>query len=766
MSHSSGDRRARLAVAKRVAYAGAAVLVLTGCRSDGGLRVAEIVSAPARVATVTLAPSTLSLSGFGVLSAVVRDSAGFILVGRTVVWTSADTMIASVSGAGVVVSRFPGQTTITATSEGVAGSAQIVVPGPALVASVVVIPDTVSVEVGQSWQLSVRTLDSAARFTSQPVVWSSSDNVRAVVSANGVVNALSAGTVTISATSGGKIGSATVRVFPTLAVGTITLLPDTITAQVGGWAIFTPIITDVQGNRVRRTVSWSTSNASIAQALAQSQFDVAVSALSPGTVFIIATSGGRTGTATLRVVPPPAVAQLFVSPVAVSLPVGRTIVLTASAQDGAGGSIFPATTWRSSDSTRAVVGLYGSVTTLAAGTVSIIATAGGRTAQSTITVTPFAAQSLVAVAAGRDNACGISDTGAALCWGQDYFGARGDGDKSDTLARPVPARVSGTGSFVAISAGDYHVCAVSAAGSAFCWGSNTRGQLGSGPPSPTCVRYGGGYPCSAVPAPVSGGLAIRRIAAGGSTTCATTSNNSAYCWGDNASGQLGTGNTASSDVPAAVATSMSFASIAVGRSHACALTPGGKAYCWGSNSVGQTGAPTRTTCPDGAGRIVGCSMTPQPVDNGLTFTSITAGGDHSCALTADGSAWCWGANASGELGNGTQTLSGVPVAVSGGLHFSAISAGETHTCGITSTGTWCWGSNSAEQLGAGLKVTFSAQPVLVRGGFSFETISAGGTHSCGVVVRVAYCWGSNGLGQLGTGDLKPSPVPGIAVTTP
>lgn len=753
-------------MARRVAYLGVALLIVSGCRSDGALGVVEGITRPAAVATVTIAPSTVSLSGFGNLSAVVRDSAGFVLVGRTVVWTSADTLIASVSDAGAIVARFPGQTTITATSEGVKGSAQVVVPAPASVASVVVIPDTVSVEVGQGWQLNVRTLDSAGGFTAQPVVWSSSDSARAVVSANGVVSALSAGTVTITASSGGKSGRATVRVFPTLPVGTITLLPDTITAQVGGWAVFTPIITDVQGNRVRRTVSWSTSNASVAQALAQSQFDVAVSALSPGTAFIIASSGGRTGTATLRVVLPPAVAQLAVSPVAVSVPVGRTIVFTATAQDGSGATIYPPTTWRSSDTTRAIVGLYGSVTTLAAGTVNIIVTAGGRTAQATITVTPFTPQPLVTVAAGYNDTCGIADTGAALCWGQDFFGGRGDGGNADTLARPVPGRVSGSGTFTEITAGDFHACAVGASRAAVCWGSNTRGQLGTGAPLPTCVRYGGSYPCSNVPVQVASGLAVRKIAAGGSTTCAVTSGNAAYCWGDNTSGQLGNGGTTTSDAPVAVATTTALSAVAVGRSHACALTTAGKAYCWGSNSAGQTGAPTRTTCPDGAGRIAGCSMTPQPVDRGLTFTSITAGGGHSCGLTADGSAWCWGSNASGELGNGTQALSGVPAAVSGGLRFSAISAGENHTCGITSGGTYCWGANSAEQLGAGLKTQLTMQPVPVLGGFAFETISAGATHSCGVAARLAYCWGSNGLGQLGTGDSKSSPVPRIAVTSP
>lgn len=210
----------------------------------------------------------------------------------------------------------------------------------------------------------------------------------------------------------------------------------------------------------------------------------------------------------------------------------------------------------------------------------------------------------------------------------------------------------------------------------------------------------------------------------------------------------------------------SFASIAVGRSHACAVTTAGKAFCWGSNSIGQTGAPTRTTCSDDAGRIAGCSPIPQAVAGGLTFTSIAAGANHSCALTVDGSAWCWGSNASGELGNRSDSLSDVPVAVAGGLHFTAISAGEGFTCGITSSATYCWGSNIIGQLGAGITASRSTAPVLVLGGFTFESITTGSRHSCGIAARAAYCWGAYPLGQLGTGDAKPYPVPKVAVTSP
>jgi alpha-tubulin suppressor-like RCC1 family protein len=252
------------------------------------------------------------------------------------------------------------------------------------------------------------------------------------------------------------------------------------------------------------------------------------------------------------------------------------------------------------------------------------------------------------------------------------------------------------------------------------------------------------------------------------STCAVTTSNAAYCWGDNSSGQLGTGTSTASTTPVAVTGAHSFTSVSAGRFHACGLATDGKAFCWGNDGAGQLGAPTRTTCTDAFARTVGCSLVPLAVSGGLTFTSLVSGDDHTCALTSAGTVYCWGSNGVGELGNGTQTTTDIPTQVAGGLHFMSLSAAGANTCGLTSAGAaYCWGSNAYGQLGTGSTSDFSSSPVLVSGGMTFESISTGSNHSCGVTAsHVAYCWGSNSLGQHGTGDAKVHLVPQVAVSTP
>jgi alpha-tubulin suppressor-like RCC1 family protein len=201
-----------------------------------------------------------------------------------------------------------------------------------------------------------------------------------------------------------------------------------------------------------------------------------------------------------------------------------------------------------------------------------------------------------------------------------------------------------------------------------------------------------------------------------------------------------------------------FTSVSAARDHTCALMPDGTAYCWGAGGSGQLGDGTTIA-----------SATPMLVSGGLTFSSVSAGGSsHTCGIVTAGGAYCWGFGDQGQLGNGSTTLpapsSATPVPVVGGLTFKSISAGGTtshgHTCGITTSGdTYCWGFGIWGQLGNG-STDSTATPVLVSGGLTFASIRAGVSQTCGVTISgAAYCWGYNQFGQLGNGTTTNSPTP-------
>jgi alpha-tubulin suppressor-like RCC1 family protein len=219
--------------------------------------------------------------------------------------------------------------------------------------------------------------------------------------------------------------------------------------------------------------------------------------------------------------------------------------------------------------------------------------------------------------------CGLVNS-TALCWG--YNGAGQLGDNS-TTNRLQPVGVSGNHQFQSITGGSDHTCALTSAGAAFCWGTNMNGQLGNG----------GIFPSSA-PVAVTGGRSFDSIAAGWGHTCAIeTTTGSAYCWGNGGFGQLGDGtNSAARNSPVAVLGGVTFSKIGAGYFHSCGLgrAPGDiddQLYCWGNNSSGQLGTGNFTT-----------SLTPVPVNSLLSFTDVTVGARHTCALTGSGSVYCWG----------------------------------------------------------------------------------------------------------------------------
>jgi len=385
------------------------------------------------------------------------------------------------------------------------------------------------------------------------------------------------------------------------------------------------------------------------------------------------------------------------------------------------------------------------------------------------------------ISAGALHTCGLSTNDVAYCWGSNRFGQLGR--PIERVATPTPVNgLTGVGT-LALGPNSSHTCALTGTGSAFCWGNNNDAELGNNSTQPA----------SAVPDSVYGGRAYRTISPGLSHTCAVTTAGTGYCWGDNGLSQLGIGSSGGLYYqPAPVAGGLTFTSIASGLWHTCGLTTSGAGYCWGANVLGEIGDSSttfrQTPVPVSGGLtfsaiatgvFISCglvstgsaycwgansgqfgdssnanSLVPKPAASGLALRTLTIGAGHVCGLVSSGAAYCWGANESGQLGNGSMTRSLLPTRVSGGLNFTAISAGGGHTCGLTNAGVaYCWGGNNSGELGTGPNGGTNV-PVAVSGGFTFTAIEAGAAYSCAVTsAGTAYCWGDDYYGQLGRGAL-------------
>ncbi|MBI2551796.1 hypothetical protein HYW17_00640 [Candidatus Uhrbacteria bacterium] len=293
----------------------------------------------------------------------------------------------------------------------------------------------------------------------------------------------------------------------------------------------------------------------------------------------------------------------------------------------------------------------------------------------------------VGISLGQHHACALLEEGSVRCWGANSYGQLGDGTSTDSSVVPIAA-VSGVGSAVQLSAGFHHTCAVLENGSARCWGKNENGQLGNG-----TNNDGGPTP----PVTVSGLAGIIQISGGENHTCAVSADGSAYCWGRDQYGRLGTGSSDYPDphTPALISTLSDVAQISAGMWHTCAVSADGSAYCWGANPYGQLG--------NGSAYLFRPSdSTPGLVSELEDASQITAGDEHTCALLGDGSARCWGYNIAGRLGDGTVIDRYTPVAVFGLSDAVRLSTGSAHTCAVLEDGSArCWGNNSYGQLGDG-----------------------------------------------------------------
>ena len=306
------------------------------------------------------------------------------------------------------------------------------------------------------------------------------------------------------------------------------------------------------------------------------------------------------------------------------------------------------------------------------------------TRQSSATVMGDMEGSFSQITSVDTHTCALTTEGKAYCWGMNLYGQLGNNSTTNS-STPVAVQMPAGVSFQSIAAGYYHTCALTTTGKAYCWGMNNQGRLGNN--STTISRI-------PVAVQMPAGVSFQSITAGTAYTCALATTGHAYCWGANSYGQLGNNSTADSLTPLAV--SSAGVNVPVEQSAS-------RLYKW--NNAVQPGTPLAATNAVATLPEVGSSFRIRvglTAAGNKTLQPIAAGVVHTCALTTEGKAYCWGWNGDGQLGNNSTTDSRIPAAVQmpAGVSFQSIAANTTHTCALTTEGkAYCWGWNGYGQLG-------------------------------------------------------------------
>jgi alpha-tubulin suppressor-like RCC1 family protein len=346
-----------------------------------------------------------------------------------------------------------------------------------------------------------------------------------------------------------------------------------------------------------------------------------------------------------------------------------------------------------------------------------------------------------ALAAGSDFSCALGDDDGVRCWGDDSVGQLGDGGGAGS---PAPVAVTGLGAGIqTLVAQAQHACALTTLGLLTCWGANSDGQIGDGTIAaarvPTLVNDPSATP-TRLPA-------FSSVAVGGAHTCAVATEG-LYCWGANAQGQVsGTNPGASLPRPTPVPgmDAIDPVEVTAGAQHTCVLSAGASVGCWGSNSSDQLGGGT-------------------PIGNAA---DVVAGAAFTCALGKDGAVFCWGDNRYGQLASGGDTVRVTPAAVPGLAHVGALAAGGAHNCATAddadgARALFCWGANDSGQLGNGSLADAPAVTRIPSLSVQPVEIAAGSAHTCAFAAdKQLRCWGWGASGQLGV-----NPGFDMVVTTP
>jgi alpha-tubulin suppressor-like RCC1 family protein len=594
----------------------------------------------------------------------------------------------------------------------------------------------VVLERGDTLRMSAAVQDlSGAPYTGIALRWASSDTTVAAVDQEGRVAARALGVANVWIANAVRGDTARVHVATPAAAVEVAPLRGTITT--GSALQFSAVPRDSTGLAItHRQVQWTSADTTVATVNATGL----VRGLRLGRATILAEAGAASAAAAVDVVR--GTWRVVVSPDTLLFVVGATQQLTFRALDSSGSVLADsAFVWISSDPSVATVSTNGLLLGKRDGHADIVVLSDGLKDTAHVEVATLR-PSAIAPSSTGPHTCALSE-GRAFCWGSDDAGQLGNGPVVLSSTTPVGAAVGWV--LTSVAAGTHHTCALGADGAVWCWGGGSSGQLGNGQNS-----YGPSGPVQ-----VSGGVPFHSLAVAYRQGCALAADGAAWCWGDGNYGQLGNGSRIGSNVPIPVLGGLKFSSLAAGYTHVCGIAADSTAWCWGSYYQGQLGnnaLPDPSTSPN-------TQSTPVPVYGGLRFRALAAGSSHTCGIAVDSLAYCWGGNWVTQLGasSGTQqchyaACSLVPVAVRGARKYVVITAGWDHTCALTAQGqAYCWGGGARGQLGGGVS-NDAAQPELVTGSPTFRLIAAGEYFTCGIASDgVGYCWGSNRKGQLGTG---------------
>jgi len=350
------------------------------------------------------------------------------------------------------------------------------------------------------------------------------------------------------------------------------------------------------------------------------------------------------------------------------------------------------------------------------------------------------------LATGGSHSCAILENGSAMCWGLDNYGQLGDGGDATNLNKPTSFVSIDEGRTVSqIYARHSRTCIILSDSTASCWGFNEDGQ--SGDDSTNTYKS----PSAKVQFP--DGKLVKSMGMGLKHTCAILEDDTLTCWGLDAFGALGNGNSDTTDkyTPQTISTPADRKVVKVepGATHTCILLDDGGVMCWGRDNVGQLGNGD-------TGDTIHTPSSNVELPEGRAATDLSVGDHHSCALLDNGSVTCWGLNNFGQLGDNTTTnrLTPVYAHLPKGSPVVSVSVGPHSSCAILQNSSlYCWGHNNYGRLGIGVSGGVYSTPMYVEGATDIVALRLDYDHICGLSENGSMsCWGRSKYGPLGIGQ--------------